>query len=131
VTEPERFTLTIPHLSLHTAQTLSEAIDSDFDIDARALTINEAGDECWDLIAYFESKAEAEKARAVLAQEAATIDPVPDLDWMPPYPALASIPITSGVFTVITNACTALAGRKKPSLSNSAWTLPMPGRTRR
>ncbi|HUR42909.1 MAG TPA: 50S ribosomal protein L11 methyltransferase, partial [Aestuariivirga sp.] len=90
VTGQARFTLTIPGLELPTAQILSDAIDNDFQIDVRALAINETGDARWNVVAYFDSQAAAQKARVALAQEAAIIDIVPEMDWV--RQSLAGLP---------------------------------------
>ncbi len=79
-----RFTLTIPDLDLDKAQALSETIDSDVRFDAKAIVINEVDERrsCWELVAHFESAAEAQAARMALEPRAATVAVLPDQDWV-------------------------------------------------
>ena len=74
------FALTISDLDLKAAQELGDVIDSDVRLVPHAIAINETSETRWELVAYFESRAEARNARTVLAQGIVT--PVPDKDWV-------------------------------------------------
>lgn len=94
-----RFTLTIPNLDLAAAQTLAEVIDSDIRLDASAIAINETGERPsrWEVVAHFESDAEAEVARAALAHRKTVIAALPDRDWV--RQSLKGLPpVTAGRF---------------------------------
>jgi ribosomal protein L11 methyltransferase len=79
-----RFTLTLPNLSHEGAQQLADHIENDFRLDPLAVTINETSEEqnLWETVAWFEDKATAEEARIYLENADATIQPVPDVDWV-------------------------------------------------
>lgn len=75
-----RFTLTISDLDLGAAQNLSDVVDRDIRLTPQAIAINATSEERWELLAYFESRVEAENARKALAR--GTITAVPHKDWV-------------------------------------------------
>ncbi len=79
-----RVTLTIGSLSHEAAHALSEQIESDFQIDPLAVSINETDEAkaLWETVAWFESDELAHEARIVLSEPNAIIAAVPDLDWV-------------------------------------------------
>lgn len=77
-----RFTLTISDLDLGAAQALGELIESDIGLDAIAINETRELPSRWELVAYFESAAEAETARIGLARESAFVAALPDEDWV-------------------------------------------------
>ncbi len=94
-----RFTLTIPHLTLDTAQGEAQRIEDDFAIDALAVTINETDEarNLWECVAYFSEKAEAEAARQHLSYATGIVAPLPDTDWV--RKSLEGLaPVTAGRF---------------------------------
>ena len=97
MTAADRFTVTIQALDLDTAQTLSETIESDVQLNPQAIAINEIGHDRWELVAYFGSKAEAEGAAAALGHEGAIVAPLADQDWV--RQSLAGLsPVSAGRF---------------------------------
>ncbi len=94
-----RFTLTMPAQTLDVAQAIADAIDSHFNIDATAVTVNETDEvqALWNTVAYFENEALARHAIAVLDIKAATVAPLPDVDWV--RQSLAGLaPVSAGRF---------------------------------
>ncbi len=79
-----RYTLTCPSQNLEAVQSLADAIDEHFAINAMAVTINETDEanNLWNAVAYFETEKAAQQARDILKITAAEIAPVPDVDWV-------------------------------------------------
>jgi ribosomal protein L11 methyltransferase len=78
------FIITIADLDLEAAQALAEVIDADIRIDARATTINETSEQPsrWQLVAYFDSAAEATAAQAALVPQTVVIAALPRQNWV-------------------------------------------------
>jgi ribosomal protein L11 methyltransferase len=94
-----RFTLTFPNLSHQAAHDFAERIESDFQLDPMAVTINETDEAqaLWETVAWFEDETLAEDARNHLVQPQAIIAPVPDVDWV--RRSLEGLaPVTAGRF---------------------------------
>lgn len=79
-----RFTLTCPARSLLAAQSMADAIDEHFAINAIAVTVNETDEAraLWNVVAYFNDTTAAAQARDILDIADAEIAPVPDVDWV-------------------------------------------------
>ena len=94
-----RFTLTLPDLTHDQAFAMMETIDNDARLDPLAVTINETDEALghWETLAWFETLALAEQAKADFGEHNAVISPVPDKDWVKlSLEGLA--PVTAGRF---------------------------------
>jgi ribosomal protein L11 methyltransferase len=79
-----RFTLSIANLSHDSAHEWATRIEDDFMLEPLAVTINETDEEkaIWECVAWFEDEETSGAARNHLNVPAATIAPVPDVDWV-------------------------------------------------
>jgi ribosomal protein L11 methyltransferase len=90
------FTLTLPSQTLENAQSLADAIDTDFRFDALAVMVNETDEEnaLWNTVAYFETEVAALTAKSILG---GLVDVIPDVDWV--RRSLEGLaPVTAGRF---------------------------------
>jgi ribosomal protein L11 methyltransferase len=79
-----RVILTVPALSLPSAQDMADRFENDFRIEPLAVTINETDESknLWDTVAYFATDADAEEARQHLQLPSAVISTLPERDWV-------------------------------------------------
>lgn len=79
-----RVILTIPALSLETAEEMATRFGNDFRIEPLAVTVNETDEvkSLWETAVYFSTRAEAEEAQRLLQLPAGAISLLPDTDWV-------------------------------------------------
>ncbi len=79
-----RVILTIPALALPAAEDMAERFESDFRIEALAVTINETDEakSLWETVAYFASPEEADDAQKLLQLPSGIISTLPNTDWV-------------------------------------------------
>jgi ribosomal protein L11 methyltransferase len=79
-----RVILTIPALALPAAEDMADRFESDFRIEALAVTINETDEakNLWETVAYFASHEEADDAQKLLQLPSGIISTMPNTDWV-------------------------------------------------
>ena len=79
-----RVILTIPALALPAAEDMADRFESDFRIEALAVTINETDEakSLWETVAYFASPEEADDAQKLLQLPSGIISTLPNTDWV-------------------------------------------------